>query len=223
MGHGSGPAVGSTLPRRVPCPRHPRSCPAGGLDPARRRRARDRAARRRRALTRRRRCAPRPLTSTRSSASSPIASTPTSCGRARRGCGSSPTWPWATTTSTSPPRPSSGSRSATRPGVLDETTADLAFLLLLAAARRTSDAEADLRQGRWTGFHIDDFLGVDVHGATLGVVGYGRIGQAVARRAVGIRHGGAAPLAPRHRRHRVGRRPRRSVATRRLRLPPRAR
>ena len=72
------------------------------------------------------------------------------------------------------------------PGVLDETTADLAFLLLLAAARRTSDAEADLRQGRWTGFHIGDFLGVDVHGATLGVVGYGRIGQAVARRASGF-------------------------------------
>jgi glyoxylate reductase len=72
------------------------------------------------------------------------------------------------------------------PGVLDETTADLAFLLLLAAARRASDAEADLRQGRWTGFHIGDFLGVDVHGATLGVVGYGRIGQAVARRAAGF-------------------------------------
>jgi glyoxylate reductase len=72
------------------------------------------------------------------------------------------------------------------PGVLDETTADLAFCLLLAAARRTSDAEADLRQGRWTGFHINDFLGVDVHGATLGVVGYGRIGQAVARRASGF-------------------------------------
>jgi glyoxylate reductase len=72
------------------------------------------------------------------------------------------------------------------PGVLDETTADLAFLLLLAAARRTSDAEADLRQGRWTGFHITDFLGVDVHGATLGIVGYGRIGQAVARRATGF-------------------------------------
>ncbi len=72
------------------------------------------------------------------------------------------------------------------PGVLDETTADLAFLLLLAAARRASDAEADLRQGRWTGFHIDDFLGVDVHGATLGIVGHGRIGQAVARRAAGF-------------------------------------
>jgi glyoxylate reductase len=72
------------------------------------------------------------------------------------------------------------------PGVLDETTADLAFLLVLAAARRASDAEADLRAGRWTGFHIGDFLGVDVHGATLGIVGYGRIGQAVARRAAGF-------------------------------------
>jgi glyoxylate reductase len=72
------------------------------------------------------------------------------------------------------------------PGVLDETTADLAFLLMLAAARRASDAEADLRAGRWTGFHIGDFLGVDVHGATLGLVGLGRIGRAVARRAAGF-------------------------------------
>ena len=72
------------------------------------------------------------------------------------------------------------------PGVLDETTADLAFLLVLAAARRASDAEADLRSGRWTGFHIGDFLGVDVHGATIGIVGFGRIGHAVARRAAGF-------------------------------------
>jgi glyoxylate reductase len=72
------------------------------------------------------------------------------------------------------------------PGVLDETTADLAFLLILAASRRASDAEAALRNGRWTGFHIDDFLGVDVHGRTLGIVGYGRIGRAVARRASGF-------------------------------------
>jgi glyoxylate reductase len=72
------------------------------------------------------------------------------------------------------------------PGVLDETTADLAFLLILAASRRTSDAEAALREGRWTGFHFDDFIGVDVHGRTLGLVGYGRIGQAVARRAEGF-------------------------------------
>ena len=72
------------------------------------------------------------------------------------------------------------------PGVLDETTADLAFFLILAAARRTSDAEADLRQGRWQGFRMNRFLGEDVHGRTLGVVGFGRIGQAVARRAAGF-------------------------------------
>jgi glyoxylate reductase len=72
------------------------------------------------------------------------------------------------------------------PGILDETTADLTFLLVLAAARRTSEAEAVLRSGRWTGFHIEEFLGRDVHGATLGLVGYGRIGRAVARRAEGF-------------------------------------
>jgi glyoxylate reductase len=72
------------------------------------------------------------------------------------------------------------------PGVLDETTADLAFLLILAAARLSSDAEADLRGGRWTGFGFEDHLGTDVHGAMLAVVGYGRIGRAVARRAAGF-------------------------------------
>ena len=72
------------------------------------------------------------------------------------------------------------------PGVLDDTTADLAFLLLLAASRRSSDAEAALRTGRWSGFRSDAFLGHDVHGATLGLVGFGRIGQAVARRAAGF-------------------------------------
>jgi glyoxylate reductase len=72
------------------------------------------------------------------------------------------------------------------PGVLDETTADLAFFLVLAASRRTSDAEADLRGGRWQGFRMNRFLGQDVHGRILGVVGFGRIGQAVARRASGF-------------------------------------
>jgi len=72
------------------------------------------------------------------------------------------------------------------PGVLDETTADLAFLLILAAARLASDAEADLRAGRWRGWEINGYLGRDVHGATLGLVGYGRIGQGVARRAAGF-------------------------------------
>lgn len=72
------------------------------------------------------------------------------------------------------------------PGVLDDTTADLAFLLILGAARRASDAAADLRAGRWRGWCMTDFLGQDVHGATLGIVGYGRIGRAVARRASGF-------------------------------------
>lgn len=72
------------------------------------------------------------------------------------------------------------------PGVLDETTADLAFALLLAASRLLSEAEADLRAGRWPGWDIGQYLGQDVHGATLGLVGYGRIGQAVARRAGGF-------------------------------------
>lgn len=69
------------------------------------------------------------------------------------------------------------------PGVLDESTADLAFLLVLAATRLASDAERDLRAGRWRGWSVTDHLGGEVHGRTLGVVGFGRIGRAVARRA----------------------------------------
>src|ERR1700730_18326885 len=72
------------------------------------------------------------------------------------------------------------------PGVLDETTADLAFLLILTASRLSSTAERDLRAGRWPGWGINQYLGRDVHGATLGLVGYGRIGRAVARRAAGF-------------------------------------
>jgi glyoxylate reductase len=79
-----------------------------------------------------------------------------------------------------------GIKVCSTPGVLDETTADLAFFLILAASRLTSNAENDLRGGRWTGFRVDQFLGRDVHGATLGLVGYGRIAQAVARRAAGF-------------------------------------
>jgi glyoxylate reductase len=72
------------------------------------------------------------------------------------------------------------------PGVLDDTTADLAFLLILTATRLTSDAERDLREGRWTGWGFGTHLARDVHGATLGLVGYGRIARAVARRAEGF-------------------------------------
>ena len=72
------------------------------------------------------------------------------------------------------------------PGVLDATTADLAFLLILAATRSTSGAEDDLRHGRWTGWGFSTHLAHDVHGATLGLVGYGRIARAVAQRAAGF-------------------------------------
>ncbi len=72
------------------------------------------------------------------------------------------------------------------PGVLDETTADLAFLLILAAARLASDAERDLREGKWSGWGISDHLGRDVHGRVLGLIGYGRIAREVARRAEGF-------------------------------------
>lgn len=72
------------------------------------------------------------------------------------------------------------------PGVLTETTADLAFALLMAAARRFSDAERFLRAGQWKFWSPSLLLGADIHGKTLGIFGMGRIGQAVARRARGF-------------------------------------
>ena len=75
------------------------------------------------------------------------------------------------------------------PGVLDETTADLVWTLLLATARRLTEAEAYLRNGEWSGWYLKQLLGMDVHHATLGIVGMGRIGQVIARRALGFRMG----------------------------------
>jgi lactate dehydrogenase-like 2-hydroxyacid dehydrogenase len=72
------------------------------------------------------------------------------------------------------------------PGVLDAATADFTWALILATARRLTEAEAWLRAGEWKGWKLKQFLGVDVHGATLGIVGMGRIGQAVAHRAAGF-------------------------------------
>jgi gluconate 2-dehydrogenase len=73
------------------------------------------------------------------------------------------------------------------PGVLEDTTADLTFALLLAAARRVTEAEAWLRAGEWKkGFALQQLLGCDVHHATLGIIGMGSIGQAIARRARGF-------------------------------------
>ena len=72
------------------------------------------------------------------------------------------------------------------PGVLDDTTADMTWALLMAAARRVTESERWLRAGSWKGWKNDQFLGVDVHHATLGIIGMGRIGQAIARRAKGF-------------------------------------
>jgi glyoxylate reductase len=72
------------------------------------------------------------------------------------------------------------------PGVLTEATADLAFALILAAARRLHEAADDVRRGQWRTWEPQGWLGADVHGATLAIVGAGRIGEAVARRAAGF-------------------------------------
>ena len=68
------------------------------------------------------------------------------------------------------------------PDVLTETTADFAFALMMAAARRLTESEHFLRRGQWTRWSYDMLTGSDVHGATLGILGMGRIGQAIARR-----------------------------------------
>ncbi len=72
------------------------------------------------------------------------------------------------------------------PGVLDDSTADLAWTLMLGAPRRITEVERRVRHGEWTGWRLKQWLGVDVHHATLGIVGMGRIGQAIARRAAGF-------------------------------------
>jgi gluconate 2-dehydrogenase len=68
------------------------------------------------------------------------------------------------------------------PDVLTETTADFGFALLMATARRVTESEHFLRAGHWTKWHYDMFAGAEVHGSTLGILGMGRIGQAIARR-----------------------------------------
>jgi gluconate 2-dehydrogenase len=72
------------------------------------------------------------------------------------------------------------------PGVLDNATADFGWALLLATARRVTEASDWLRAGHWKKWGYDSFLGADVHGATLGIIGMGRIGAAIARRASGF-------------------------------------
>ncbi|WP_423197763.1 MULTISPECIES: 2-hydroxyacid dehydrogenase [unclassified Cupriavidus] len=72
------------------------------------------------------------------------------------------------------------------PDVLTETTADFGWALLMATARRVTESEHYLRAGKWERWSYDMLVGMDIHGATLGILGMGRIGQAIARRAAGF-------------------------------------
>ena len=79
-----------------------------------------------------------------------------------------------------------GVMATNTPGVLDDSTADLAWALILGTARRLTELERRVRGGEWTGWRLKQWLGIDVHHATLGIFGMGRIGQAIARRAAGF-------------------------------------
>ena len=81
---------------------------------------------------------------------------------------------------------SRGIMATNTPGVLDDSTADLAWTLMLGAARRVTELERRVRNGEWTSWRLKQWLGVDVHHATLGIFGMGRIGQAIAKRASGF-------------------------------------
>jgi len=72
------------------------------------------------------------------------------------------------------------------PGVLTETTADMAWALMLGVARRVPESDRFIRGGKWTGVYWSQLVGTDVHGTTLGIIGLGRIGQAIARRGQGF-------------------------------------
>jgi gluconate 2-dehydrogenase len=79
-----------------------------------------------------------------------------------------------------------GIRLTNTPDVLTQTTADFGFALMMATARRISESERYARAGQWTGWAFDQFAGRDLHHATLGIIGMGRIGSAIARRAAGF-------------------------------------
>src|SRR6202521_1019379 len=79
-----------------------------------------------------------------------------------------------------------GVAATNTPGVLDETTADFAWTLMMALARRLGEGESLARSGNWKGWDLDQLVGTDVYGKTLGIVGFGRIGRAMARRTTGF-------------------------------------
>jgi gluconate 2-dehydrogenase len=82
-----------------------------------------------------------------------------------------------------PAMTASGVQASNTPDVLTETTADFGFALLMATARRVTESEHFLRAGQWTKWRFDMFAGAEVHGSTIGIIGMGRIGQGIARRA----------------------------------------
>lgn len=80
-----------------------------------------------------------------------------------------------------------GIKVTNTPEVLNEATADLTWAIMMAAARRVAEGDAFVRAGEWkVAFSLQSWLGADLHGATLGIIGMGRIGQAIARRALGF-------------------------------------
>jgi glyoxylate reductase len=79
-----------------------------------------------------------------------------------------------------------GVAATNTPGVLDETTADFAWTLMMAVGRRLVEGDTLARSGKWTGWDLDQLVGTDIWGKTLGIVGFGRIGRAMARRAIGF-------------------------------------
>jgi len=79
-----------------------------------------------------------------------------------------------------------GVMATNTPGVLDDSTADFTWALVLSTARRVVESDAHVRAGQWKGWYLKQFLGQDVHHATLGILGFGRIGRRVARRALGF-------------------------------------
>ncbi|WP_120966946.1 D-glycerate dehydrogenase [Comamonas sp. lk] len=82
-----------------------------------------------------------------------------------------------------PAMTAAGVQGTNAPDVLTETTADFGFALLMATARRITESEHYLRAGKWNAWRYDLFAGAEVHGSTLGIIGMGRIGQGIARRA----------------------------------------
>ena len=79
-----------------------------------------------------------------------------------------------------------GVRASNTPGVLTEATADIAWTLIMATARRAVEGDSLVRSGGWKGWYPTELLGLELHGATLGIVGAGRIGTATARRSIGF-------------------------------------